>query len=765
MQLSLVPKKLKKLKPKLIFLFCITGITPLIIGSALTYKTATESLDDAEILAETALRDQASANMNSLAKLKQISIETYFKTVRQQLLTFSSNSMVIDTMRRLPKAHRGFAEDMQIRPDGAANTEEIRASLLSYYQEHYDQSTTPSTSKGFTTDAYLSSLPPSAASLQFTFVSDNKQPFGGKHKLSDTNNFSPYERVHKRMHPAFLNIVRKLGYEDILLVDTQGTVTYSVKKGPEFATNLSDGYFSNTPLSRVVKKAQQLKETDSFVFEDFAPYSASHGLPYGFIASPVFHGEKPLGTVVYKLSIDRINNVMSQGTTNANHDDAYLIGPDGKLRSDSIIAPQTHNVKESLSRAGSQSLIDSNALQAALSGQTGIIESKNLTGEPSLTAFTPVKITDSTTWVMIAQTPTATALDSLVTMSDAALSSKNDFQNQFIQTILGSVILIMLIAWVTARSLSRPVKEMVDNLCDLSQGEGDLQARLAHKSDDEFGDLADAFNQFVTKLEQTIAEATTIVEPLSEASGNVQQSSKSLVEGTDRQAQSLSDTATAINDIASKISVNSQNAAKAKEASQQTAELANEASEVVKAAVQAMAEITDSSNRMVEITTAIEEIAFQTNLLALNAAVEAARAGEQGRGFAVVASEVRSLAQRSAESSQEIRELIEQSVQRIARGSNYVNQSGDHLQQIFQSVREVSEMVTGIASSSAEQSSNVTNVNRSVHNMDQVVQDNVSRSEELLALANSLDSNSTQLEQTLSRFKTNAQLAAELNVS
>lgn len=750
MYLPFLPTKIQKLKPKLIFLFCITSMTPLLIGSMLTFNTATQSLDAAALMAEDALSQQASKNMRSLAQLKQASIENYFTTVRQQLLTFSSNAMIVDAMRRLTKSHHGYADDMAIRPDGSASESEMDAALLAYYQEHYSAEQENSL---FNYEDYLKALTPQSKALQYTFVANNPHEFSQKQLLVDTNNFSPYETAHKRMHLAMLNVVNKIGYDDILLIDTNGTVTYSVKKGPEFGTNLFSGYFADSHLATIAKKAVKLQNVDHYAFEDFRPDKANQGHPHGFIASPVFHRDRSLGAVVFRLSIDRINTVMSTSSGNSSGEDTYLMGPDGKLRSDSIITRDKYNVERSFSYHDQSEHFASEALQKALQGGSDVIRSTNLLGQPSLTAFTPVKISDNTTWAMIAEVPISEALHSMTTMKSAAQASKTGFKDQFIWIILASLLLIMTIAWVTSLSLTRPVKKMVQSLYDLSQGEGDLQARLESQSNDEHGDLARAFNGFMEKLQHTIQEAMSIVQPLSEASGQIQHSSRDLVAGTDRQAQALANTAASISDIASKITCNSKNANKAEQATQGTADRANEASRIVESAIKAMAEITESSNRMVEITTAIEGIAFQTNLLALNAAVEAARAGDQGRGFAVVASEVRSLAQRSAESSQEIRQLIEESNLRIARGSDFVNLSGEHLQEIFASVRDVSEMVSGIASSSQEQSEGVSNVNQSVREMDNVVQENVHRSEDLLQLSTQLDKSSNQLARTLGRFK------------
>jgi methyl-accepting chemotaxis protein len=169
--------------------------------------------------------------------------------------------------------------------------------------------------------------------------------------------------------------------------------------------------------------------------------------------------------------------------------------------------------------------------------------------------------------------------------------------------------------------------------------------------------------------------------------------------------------------------------------------------------VEAMAEINQSSKKIADIITTIDEIAFQTNLLALNAAVEAARAGEQGRGFAVVAAEVRNLAQRSATAAKEIKALIEDSVGKVESGSELVNKSGQTLSEIVTSVKRVTDIIGDIAAASQEQSSGIDQVNRAVTQMDHVVQSNAAQTEELSSTARSLRGQAQQLQVLVAKFK------------
>jgi methyl-accepting chemotaxis protein len=166
-----------------------------------------------------------------------------------------------------------------------------------------------------------------------------------------------------------------------------------------------------------------------------------------------------------------------------------------------------------------------------------------------------------------------------------------------------------------------------------------------------------------------------------------------------------------------------------------------------------MDDINDSSRKIGDIISVIDDIAFQTNILALNAAVEAARAGDQGRGFAVVAIEVRNLAQRAATAAGEIKLLIDTSVSKVSEGSKLVAQAGQTMNEIVSSIGGVSQMMSDISSASAEQTAGIEQVNQAIGQMDDVTQQNAALVEQAAAAAESLEEQAQGLATTVAQFK------------
>jgi methyl-accepting chemotaxis protein len=308
-----------------------------------------------------------------------------------------------------------------------------------------------------------------------------------------------------------------------------------------------------------------------------------------------------------------------------------------------------------------------------------------------------------------------------------------------------------LLGITLTRSITAPLARAVNLAQQVASG--DLTADIQITSKDEVGVLLAAMKTMNGNLLRTVSEVRSGTDMIVTASQQIAAGNLDLSARTEQQASSLEETASSMEELTGTVRQNADNARQANALAQTASGIAVRGGEVVSQVVGTMSSINESSKKIADIIAVIDGIAFQTNILALNAAVEAARAGEQGRGFAVVAAEVRNLAQRSAAAAKEIRTLISDSVDKVSVGGQLVEQAGATMQEIVQSITRVTDIMSEIASASAEQTLGIEQVNAAITQMDDVTQQNAALVEEAAAAANSLEDQAASLAQLVSTFK------------
>jgi methyl-accepting chemotaxis protein len=312
--------------------------------------------------------------------------------------------------------------------------------------------------------------------------------------------------------------------------------------------------------------------------------------------------------------------------------------------------------------------------------------------------------------------------------------------------------LAALVAGVlVSRSITRPLGAAVE--AAQSVASGDLRTNIEVRGKDETGQMLQALKEMTGSLQNIVAQVRIGTEQIANASDEIARGNLDLSSRTEQQAGAIEETASSMEEITSIVQQNADNARQANQLAISACEVAAKGGQMVGQVVGTMASISESSRKIVDIISVIDGIAFQTNILALNAAVEAARAGEQGRGFAVVAGEVRNLAQRSATAAKEIKELINDSVQRVDAGNRLAGETGATMDDVVASVRRVMDVIAEISSASAEQGAGIAQVNVAVGEMDTVTQRNAALVEEAAAAAQSLRDQSQALNQLVAVFK------------
>jgi methyl-accepting chemotaxis protein len=302
---------------------------------------------------------------------------------------------------------------------------------------------------------------------------------------------------------------------------------------------------------------------------------------------------------------------------------------------------------------------------------------------------------------------------------------------------------------------ARQVAQVVDGLGRGLErlAQGDLTYRVREDWAGEYRKIQDDFNGAIDQLQETLTAIVESSREVSSASAEISSSTTDLSQRTEEQAANLEETSASMEEIAATVKKNAENAQQANGLMQGTRDVAGRGGEVVAEAVAAMSRIEETSRKISDIISVIDEIARQTNLLALNAAVEAARAGEAGRGFAVVASEVRNLAQRSSQAAKDIKDLIQNSSTAVGQGVQLVNRAGESLTDILKSINEVAAIVADIANASAEQAAGIDQINQALNQMDEVTQQNSALVEENAATAKTLEHQSSALDGRVAAFR------------
>ena len=324
-----------------------------------------------------------------------------------------------------------------------------------------------------------------------------------------------------------------------------------------------------------------------------------------------------------------------------------------------------------------------------------------------------------------------------------------------------STIIIALIIFIAATliallgplMMSRAILQISGRIKEITEGDGDLTARIDSQRSDEIGELAQQFDAFIKRIDDTLQSVSSSTSSLQHASSEIAKGSQDLAARTEQAAANLQQTSASMEQIAAVVSNASESSQQADQLALSTRDLAQQSLHSMHNVEQTMDTINDSSSEISNIVSLIDSIAFQTNILALNASVEAARAGEHGRGFAVVAQEVRILASRSSDASKNIATLINTSLSRTKVGVDQVKQTGVTMQEMVKSIERVADVIAEISAGAKEQSVGIGQVNDAVNELDSMTQHNASMVEESSAAAAELREQADRLGALVGAFK------------
>lgn len=404
-------------------------------------------------------------------------------------------------------------------------------------------------------------------------------------------------------------------------------------------------------------------------------------------------------------------------------------------------------------------------------------------------------------------------------INDAAKSQQNAIRTALIALVIGAVALIgiaITLSMLLTRQIARPITMLTEAMVQLAGGQHDIVVEADRT--DELGDMARAvavfrdtaaekiaddldraaamaaigsglhrlsdadltariadvppafrslshdFNNATESLARVLGEVRGSVESIEHNSTEINHAASDLARRSEQEAAALQESASALDEVTKSIRDGAGAAIGASSSMAQARQEAEHGGAVVRQAIEAMHGIQEASDQIAAIISLIDGIAFQTNLLALNAGVEAARAGEAGKGFAVVASEVRALAQRSADAATEVKNKVTAASTHVSAGVELVDQTGQALSRIIESVSTVSGSIDAIARSSDDQARSLAQINVAIGEMDQMTQENAAMVEQTSAAAHQLVSEAQQLAASVATFEIGSDTAAPVPI-
>ncbi len=752
------------IKTKLIVSVTVLATLPVLIASVaggwIAGNTARELLNE-----------QTRKQLVGVRDSKRMQVEAYFDRIRAQIHTFAEDRMVVDAVRQLRKAFDEHGYQMGFE---ASDIAAMHKRLGEWYRAEFaPQFARRNPDSSLDVTALLDKLDDEAIAVQYAYIAENAYPQGEKQSLDMSDFGITYDIVHSVYHPVIRSYLRSFGYSDIYLVHPEtGQVIYSVNKEPDYGTSLIDGAFAGSNLGEVFRRAQE-GGAGSAVISEFRPYVPAHGAPVAFTAAPIFEGAQRVGVLVFRIPLEELNAIMTsngewRGSGQGESGETYLVGADSLLRTASRFL-----IEDDAGGGVGLQAVDTRGARDALAGESGFGVFPGYRGTPVLSAYAPLRI-EGLDWAILSEISASEAWG-----AEQALIGGLRRTNALAGAAM--ILVAALGAWLLAGNLSRPILRLHREIAGIAR-DTDLTREIRLANRDETGAMAASLNEMFTKFRATVLSIVTASDSLSRAAEDAASTIELTHEGVQRQQSETSQVAHAMEQMSATVSDVAGNANSAADAARRAREDARSGRQLVDAtmsgindlaagveqAATVINELDTHSERIGAVLDVIGEIAEQTNLLALNAAIEAARAGEQGRGFAVVADEVRTLANRTQLSTQEIQTMIEQfqagtrnavgamqeSRERARTNVEQAAEASRSLEAIAKAVAEITEMNDTIAVAAQEQAAVTQEVSASMQAIAHVAEESTERAHGTAQATHRLHDLADQLSALVKQFRT-----------
>jgi methyl-accepting chemotaxis protein len=713
-----------KLRTRLTLAFLVCGLLPLCISALVNYYTSTSGMKSIETTGTTAMEAKAKDQLVALRDAKKAQVEQYFNFVSNHIQTYAESPSTIEAMKTLNQNYHSFRENNKIESE-QLNT--LRQDLAEYYGNDFlgEFKKQNGDKASLDVEKLINQLDDDAIALQHTYISNNRHQLGTKNRLARATDGSPYSEVHGKVHPVVNSFLEAFGYYDIFLVDIKsGDIVYSVYKELDFATSLIDGPFAQSQLGEAFRKASNASSPDSVYLVDFDQYLPSYNAPASFISAPIFDGPNKIGVVIFQMPIKKINDIMAMRSGMGKSGETYMVGEDHLMRCDSFNDPEHRSIIASFTKPEEGS-VNTDPVNAALAGKSGVEATKDYLGAPVLSAYTPVNVL-GLKWALLAEIDAAEAFAAVTEMQNTASQAGWSLVTWTLVVAVLSAIGVLAIALPTSSRIAKPISRVADyakmiaskNLsehCDVhAQAEVQDLVTGMNVMRNSLRDVVSSLNENATMLaDSSNALSGTATELANGAEGTTQRSAtvaaaaeemstnmRGMASATEEMSTNVKTVAAAIEEMTASIGEIARNAERA-------SGVADQAAAMVEVSNEKVCELGNAADEIGKVIDVIQDIADQTNLLALNATIEAARAGEAGKGFAVVATEVKELAKQSAAATDSIRQRI-QGIQ----GSS--GQTIKAIAEISAAIKNVNEVSRSIAAAVEEQSIATKEISRNV---------------------------------------------------
>lgn len=566
---------------------------------------------------------------------------------------------------------------------------------------------------------------------------------------------SLYEQMYSKIHPFFASFMKtheadSSGYRDMLLLsNTDGSVMYTAQKLSDLGANLQQGALKDSGLAKVWKR---VVETGKPAFVDFTIYEPSKE-PSAFMGVPVLDEDgSRSGILVLRLGPEQINNIFSATAQVGKTAQTYLVGEDLLRRSDS----RSEDKSSVLSTK-----FDTEPVRKALAGAQGTEITGYGTDKPMLSAYSRMGLREDKDlgadfdWAVVSDIEVQEAFRPIA-----------DLRLRVTLIAVGIGLIVLIVAYFTARGIARPVVAMAEKVTQVS--EGDLNVDVPHsKRSDELGALWNAFRLMIGNLRDQTKQVKDAVNVLAESSSEISGTVSQFVSNTSLTSAAVNQTVATVEELKQAAKVSSNQAKSVSTRAQQAVEVSHSGQEATEDTIQGMnlikhqmesigetvVRLSEQSRTIESIISTVQDLADQSHLLAVNASIEAARAGEHGKGFAVVAHEIKSLADQSREGTEQIRSVLqetqkwvnalvmatEEGTKSVDNGVRQSSAAGQSIETLAKDVAASSEAASVIVASSDQQFVGIGQVASAVEHIDEIMKQNLAGATQIRDLAANLN--------------------------